>query len=143
RVSYSISLDNDPIQEGNKAGYISMAGSLISSGTKTKSKAEIDESVDYMGASLSTFSSGVYGSCLKKHSDNFLTLMSDVLLNPSFPQEEFDKTKKQTLSGLASDKTSPNSISGKITSVVNYGVKHPYGELTTEETVENITRQDL
>jgi len=143
RVSYSINLDNDPIQEGTKAGYISMAGGLIQSGTKTKSKAEIDETADYMGASLSTSSGGIYGSCLKKHSDNFLALMSDVLLNPSFPQEEFDKTKKQQLSGLASEKTSPDAISGKITSVLNYGTKHPYGEVTTEETVNNITREDL
>lgn len=143
RVSYSINLDNDPIQEGNKAGYISLAGGLMQTGTKTKSKAQIDETVDYMGASISTSSEGVYGSCLKKHSDNFLALMSDVLLNPSFPQEEFDKVKKQQLSALASEKTDPNTISGKLSSVLNYGSKHPYGEITTEETVNNITREDM
>lgn len=143
RVSYSINLDLDPIQEGDKAGYTSLAGELITSGTKTKSKAEIDESVDYMGASLNSSSGGIYGSCLSKHSDNLLSLMSDVLMNASFPQEEFDKIKKQQLSALASEKTSPDAISGKIASVLNYGKKHPYGEVTSEETVENITRQDL
>ena len=143
RVSYSISLDNDPIQEGDKAGYTSIAGGLIQTGTKSKSKAQIDESVDYLGATLSSSSTGIYGSCLKKHSDNFLALMSDVLLNPSFPQDEFDKSKKQMLSGLASEKTSPDAISTKIAAVVNYGKKHPYGEITTEETVNNITRDDV
>ncbi len=143
RVSYNINLDNDPLQEGAKAGYISLAGGLIQTGTKTKSKAQIDESVDYMGASLSTSSGGVYGSCLTKHTDNFLALMSDVLLNPSFPQEEFDKAKKQQLSGLTSEKTDPDGISGKLSAVLNYGSKHPYGEITTEETVNNITRDDM
>lgn len=143
RVSYSINLDNDPIQEGAKAGYVSLAGGLVQTGTKTKTKAQIDETVDYMGASFSTSSSGIYGSCLKKHNDNFLALMSDVLLNASFPQEEFDKVKKQQLSALASEKSDPNAISSKIADALNYGTKHPYGELMTEETVNNITRDDV
>jgi len=143
RVSYNINLDNDPIQEGAKAGYVSLSGGLIQTGTKTKSKAQIDETVDYMGASLNTSSGGIFGSCLKKHSDNFLALMSDVLMNASFPQEEFDKAKKQQLSALTSEKTDPDAISGKISSVVNYGTKHPYGEVVTEETVNNITRDDM
>jgi zinc protease len=143
RVSYSINLKKDPIQEADKAGYVDLAGTMIQCGTKTKSKAEIDETVDYMGASLSTSSSGVYGSCLKKHSDNFLALMSDVVLNASFPQDEFDKLKKQQLSALASEKTSPDAISGKLANALNYGSKHPYGEIVTEETVNNISREDL
>ena len=40
RVSYSINLDTDPILEGEKAGYVSMAGDLMSAGTTTKSKAQ-------------------------------------------------------------------------------------------------------
>ncbi|HEY8403952.1 MAG TPA: pitrilysin family protein [Flavobacteriales bacterium] len=143
RVSYSINFKKDPIQQGDKAGYEELAGTMLQYGTKTKSKAEIDESVDYMGASLSTSSSRVSGSCLKKHNENFLALMSDVVLNPSFPQDEFDKLKKQQLSALASEKTSPNSISSKLANSLNYGRKHPYGEIVTEETVNNITRDDL
>ena len=42
RVSYRLSLDVDPIFEGARAGYTSMAGSLIRAGTATRSKAEID-----------------------------------------------------------------------------------------------------
>lgn len=143
RVSYNINLDNDPIQEGAKAGYVSLGGGLIQTGTKTKSKAQIDETVDYMGASLNTSAGGIFGSCLKKHSDNFLALMSDVLVNASFPQEEFDKAIKQQLSALTSEKTDPDAISGKISSIVNYGAKHPYGEVVTEESVNNITRDDM
>ena len=45
RVSYRLTLDVDPISEGKKAGYTSMAGSLMRAGTTTRSKAEIDEAV--------------------------------------------------------------------------------------------------
>ena len=143
RVSYNINLDIDPIVEGERAGYVSMAGDLLGAGTATKSKAQIDESVDFLGASLSTGSNGVFGSCLSKHRNQFLTIMSDVLLNPSFSGEELEKLRKKTLSGMASDKTDPNTISGKITNLKKYGANHPYGENMTEETVKAITREDV
>ncbi len=143
RVSYNITLDTDPVLEGNKSGYVSMAGDLLAAGTTTRTKAQIDESIDYIGASLGTSSQGISGSCLKKHSDRFLEVMSDVLLHPSFAQNEFEKSIKQSLSGLASTKTDPNSISENIGATANYGKDHPYGELMTESTVKNITRDDL
>ncbi len=62
RVSYSLTVDRDPIFEGDKAGYVSMAGSLLGNGTMTRGKAEIDEQVDFIGASFSTSSTGMYGS---------------------------------------------------------------------------------
>jgi len=143
RVSYNINLDRDPVREGLRAGYVEMAGGLMSSGTATRSKAQIDEKVDFLGANLSTSSTSVSGSCLKKHSDELLTVMSDVLLNPTFPQEEFDKTVKQTLSGLASEKTSPDGISEKIGNLMKFGNDHPYGEIVNENTVNKIERKDL
>ena len=143
RVSYSINLDTDPIFEGEKAGYVSMAGDLMSAGTKSKSKAQIDEQVDFLGASFSTSAKNIFGNCLTKHSEEFLSLMSDVLLNPTFPQEELDKVIVQTKSGLVSEKTDPNSISGKIGNILKYGADHPYGEFQSEATVEKITRADL
>jgi len=143
RVSYSINLDIDPVLEGAKSGYVSMAGDLMSAGTKTKSKAQIDEAVDFMGASLNTSATGVFGNCLKKHSSDFLALMSDAVLNPSFPQEELDKNVKSMQSALSNEKTDPDAMSTNIGSVMNYGRNHPYGEVPTEASVVNITRNDL
>jgi predicted Zn-dependent peptidase len=143
RVSYSLSLDIDPVLEGNRAGYTSLAGEIMGAGTTTKSKAQIDEATDFIGATLSTSADGVYGASLKKHSDKLLELMSDVLLNPSFPEAELEKAKKQTISGLQSSKTDPNSISSLISSMSKYGKDHPYGENATEETVSKVTRNDI
>ncbi|MBP9197387.1 MAG: insulinase family protein, partial [Saprospiraceae bacterium] len=72
RVSYQLSLNNDALIEGEKAGYTSFAGDLISKGTTTRSKAQIDETIDYIGASLSTSASGIFASSLKKHTDKLL-----------------------------------------------------------------------
>ena len=142
-VTYSLSLNLSPIAEGNKAGYISIAGDLLSAGTETKTKAQIDETIDFIGGSLSTSSSSVSGSCLSKHSETLLGLMQDVLLHPSFPTDELEKIRKQMISGLTSEKTDPNAVSDKIGNIVRYTARHPYGEFVTEGTLNKITREDL
>jgi len=139
RVSYQLSLNNDPIIEGDQVGYVTMAGNLMSTGTKTKSKAEIDQAIDFIGANMNTTGSGVFASSLKKHSSKLLEIMTDVLYNPSFPKEEFDKLKTQTLSGLANVRTNPDAMVGNVASVLNYGKDHPYGEVQNESHVKNMT----
>ena len=143
RVSYRLSLDVDPIFEGGRAGYTAMAGSLMRAGTTNRSKAEIDESVDRIGASFGTSGFGMNGRCLVQHSQTLLEIMSDVLMNPTFPEEELEKERKQTLSGFASSSTDANQISGRLSSAMCYGLSHPYGESSNETTVNSITRKDL
>lgn len=143
KVSFNLIVDRDPLNEKDKAGYIDMAGQLLRTGTKTRTKDKIDQEVDFIGASLSTSSTGVSGSSLKKHINKLLDIMSDVVLNPQFKQEELDKIKKQTLSGLASQKDDPSAIASNVATVLTFGKDHPYGELTTEATVKNITLDDL
>jgi predicted Zn-dependent peptidase len=142
RISYQLTVDVDPILEKDAIGYVSMTGNLLRSGTTNKSKVEIDEAVDFIGSQLSTYQNGIYGLTLTKHKDEFLQLFSDVLLNPSFPADEIEKTKKQTISGLVSSKTNPEFIANRVGQKLRNG-NHPYGEISTEETIENITRDHL
>ncbi|MEZ4911116.1 MAG: insulinase family protein [Saprospiraceae bacterium] len=142
RVSYQLSLNNDPISEGDKIGYIEFAGDLLSKGTKSRTKADIDNAVDFIGGSLNTSSSGIYASSLKKHSTKLLDVFTDVLYNPSFPEDELDKMRKRAVSGLAASKSNPESIASNVRHVVNYTSKHPYGEIQTEETLRKFGADD-
>ncbi len=139
RVSFSLVLLRDAIAEKEHAGYISIAGSLLRTGTTNKTKDELDEAVDFIGASLSTSSTSIYASSLTKHTEKLLDLMSDVLLNPSFKQEELDKIKKQSISSLKAAKEQPAAISSNVRKVLLYGKDHPYGELEREKTIESVT----
>lgn len=139
KVSFSLVIDRDPILEGDQLGYISIAGDLLRRGTKNRTKEEIDEEIDFIGARLNTSGSGISGSSLKKHFNSLMEVFSDILLNSQFKQEEMDKIKKQMLSGLAASKDEPNSIAANLRSSLIYGKDHPYGEVMTEETVEAIT----
>jgi zinc protease len=143
RVAFSLVLERDPIFEGDKAGMLSMVGQMMTGGTANRTKDQLDEEIDFIGASLQASATSMYSASLKKHQEKALELMTDVLYNPVFPQKELDKLKKQAISGLAASKDDPNSISGRLTSTLNFGANHPYGESETEATVKNITVEDI
>lgn len=142
RIQISLQLKNDPIYQGDKEGYVEMAGTLIGTGTKTRTKAQLDEEVDFIGANLSTSSDGIFASSLSKHTTKLLDLMTDVLYNPSFSPEEMEKLKTQTLSGLAASKDNPNSIASTVRRALVYTKQHPYGLSTSEKSVGAITLDD-
>ncbi|MBN8578757.1 MAG: insulinase family protein [Cytophagales bacterium] len=142
RIQISLQLKNEPVFEGEKAGYVDMAGTLIGTGTKTRTKAQLDEEVDFIGADINTSSSGIFGSSLSKHTNKLLELFTDVLYNPAFAPDEMEKLKTQTLSGLAAGKENPNAIMGNVRRAQVYSKQHPYGLATTEESVGKITLED-
>jgi zinc protease len=142
RVAFNMVMGNDPVLEGPKAGLSDMAGSLIMSGTTNRDKDQLDKEIDYIGASLEASSENIFLSCLTKHMDKGLTLMSDVLFNASFPMSEFERIKKQNESGLLSTKSDPGTMATNAEVKVNFP-NHPYGEVMTESSLKNITREDV
>ncbi len=139
KVSFQLSIDKDPKLETGHVGLSSMMGDMLSAGTTTKTKQQIDEEIDFIGASISTFSSGIYASCLSKHKEKVLEIASDILLNPAFPEQELEKKKKRLMSSLKSVKTDANSISSRVGGVLKYGKNHPYGEVQTSSDIDGIT----
>ena len=130
KVSFDIFTGSDPRIEGNKAGLSDMAGELILSGTANRSKDQLDNEKDYIGASLGASSTSISMSCLTKHMDKGLELMSDVLLNANFPQSEFDRIKKQNESGLMAAKSDPSAMARNAEVKVNFP-NHPFGGVMT------------
>lgn len=142
RITMNLVIDRDPIFEGEKAGYVSLAGEMLRQGTTTKPKADLDEEIDFMGANLGTSSSNVFTSGLSKNTESLMSILADVALNPAFSEEEFSKLKTQTISGLESNKDSPDAVAGMLYNKILYGKKHPYGESATVETANSINIED-
>jgi predicted Zn-dependent peptidase len=142
KVSFDLRMGSDPILEGRLAGLSDLTGSLLLSGTTTKSKDQFDNDIDYIGADLSADKNSIFLSCLTKHVDKGLTLMSDVFLNASFPQEEFDRIKKQNESGLMAAKSDAGTMAQNAISKINFP-QHPYGEVMTEASLNAIQLQDV
>lgn len=143
RVSIQLSIDNPPILEGNKAGVSSLTGSLLGNGSTNITKDEFFEEIDFLGARLNFSSQGAYASSLSKYFQRMLELMADAAINPNFTQEEFDKEKEILITGLKTQEKDVSAIAGRVQRALAYGKDHPYGEFTTEETVNNISLKDV
>ncbi len=143
KVSIRLVTGSDPMSEGSKAGLSSMAGQLIMSGTTNRTKDKLDSEVDYIGATMTADGESIYLSCLTKHLDKGLALMTDVLYNANFPDSEFDRVRKQNESALMSAKSSPDQMAANAEKKANFPNGHPYGEIMTEATLAAITKKDV
>lgn len=139
RVSFELVTGSDPKLEGELAGLAELAGSLITSGTTSMTKDEIDAAIDFVGANLSADRNSIRLSCLTKHMDKGLEIMSDVLLHANFPQSEVDRVIKQYESSLLSAKSDGGTMANNAVGKVNFP-NHPNGEVMTEATLANINR---
>ncbi len=143
RVSIQLTIDNPPILEGDKAGVSSLTGSLLGLGSKNISKDEFNEEIDFLGARLSFGSQSAFASSLSKYFPRILELMADAAINPNFTEEEFEKEKTKLITGLKSQEKDVSAIAGRVQRALAYGKDHPYGEFTTEETVNNVKLTDV
>lgn len=136
------------IDPAGKQGLASMASALLDQGTKTRSAAEIADTIDSIGGVLGTGAGSdlTFASVIVMR-DSFalgLELLSDVVRNPAFAPEELERQRQQALSGLRVGDESPDYVAGLVFERLVYGF-HPYGlpATGTRKSLEAITTGDL
>lgn len=142
RVTFDLVVGPGPLMEGQKAGLSEVAGSLIMSGTSNYSKDELDAKIDYIGANLSADKNSLTLSCLTKHMPTGLKMMSDVLKNANFPESEYTRIVKQYESSLLAAKSDPSQMGQNAIAKANFK-NHPFGEVMDDQTLKNITLEDV
>lgn len=142
-VTYTIDFDIDVPNDQDKAGIKEFFGSLMSSGTKNRSKKQYIADKDEIAASIGVSSEFAYATSLTKHQDKLLDIFSDCILNPKFSNEELIKIRKKANSGLQANEKDPDFIMSNVSSIVLYGKNHPYSEITTKETINNVNLSDI
>ena len=143
RVSFNLTLDNPPYAEGTKKGVSDILSSMIGNGTQNISKNAFNEEIDFLGANINFWDSGASANGLSRYSKRILELMADGALNPLFVQEEFEKEKAKLIEGLKYKKKSVTAIAGRVENVLTFGKEHYKGEFTSEETLNNVTLNDV
>ncbi|NNE32272.1 MAG: insulinase family protein [Winogradskyella sp.] len=143
RVSYSLTIDNKPIAEGDKAGVSSILAAMLGNGTTSIPKDEFNDEIDFLGANLGFGAQGGYASSLSKYSDRIVELMADAAINPLLTKEEFEKEKEKLLESLKSQEKSVDAVANRVGGALSYGLNHPRGEFVTEATVNNIEFGDV
>ena len=142
-LNWNLNLNNPPVYEGDKAGVQSLTSALMGKETQLTSKDDFSEKIDFLGASMNVSPNGGFGFCLSKYTDQVFSLFAEATLQPKFTQEELDFEKEQLIEGIKSGENSAAAIAGNVRSALLYGKNHAAGEIITEETVNNVTLEDV
>ena len=128
-------------------GVSDATAALIRLGTKTRSAKDIADAVAELGASLSFGSSQgestIFLSSMTENFDAALALLADVLLNPTFPQDELDKYKTRLRTQLEQAKSSPGFPANDLLMKLLYPDDSRRYTHPTVESLSKITRESL
>jgi zinc protease len=147
-INVSVILPAGAIYDGEKAGLASLTATALKHGTKNYTKEKLDEELDFNGASIgasaSKESASLFARMAAKDKNKILSLLKEVLLEPSFDAVEFDKEKKRLLVGLEQQKESPRSVIASYFDKFLYG-DHVYGNIVQGKisTVTPLTVEDV
>ena len=132
-------------------GTAKLAMGMLDEGTKKRDALQLSDELARLGAGLGSSSDldmcHISLNALKSRLDASLELYADVALNPAFPDADFKRLQKQTLAGIAREKTSPNSMALRVFPALLFGKSHAYGNPMTgsgtEDSVSKLTTADL
>ena len=148
-VKVSVGIDAGNLHEPeDKAGLAGLVASLLTEGTVRRTSRQISEEIEFVGGSVDTGGGKDFVtanlSVLKKDIDLGFDILSDILLHPSFPEEEIGKKKDRIKGSLKAQEDDPSFVASKNFIHEVFG-SQPYGRLVsgTPETLDSITRDDL
>lgn len=148
-VSVGIWVKTGSRNESEKqAGITHFLEHMLFKGTDSRSSYDIAMSMESVGGYLNAFTSSeytcYYSRCLNTQLDKALDVLSDMVLNPSFPEDEVEKEKKVVIEEMKMYRDSPDDfLFEEFSNKLFEG--HPLGRpiIGFEETVSAFTREDL
>jgi zinc protease len=132
-------------------GTAKLTMNMFDEGTATRNALQISEELERLGTRLTTGSnldqSYLTLNTLKQNLDASLDIFTDVLMNPTFPQADLDRLKKEQLVSIQKEKTQATGVAFRILPKFLYGDNHAYGAPLTgsgfESSVKGISREQL
>lgn len=131
-----------------QSGIGNFVGEMMLRGTKTRTKAQIDETLDQLGATLGVEVRAeaiiFRGRVLSSKLAEYMEVVQDIVTNPSFPEKEIKKLKAEVESQIAETRGRDSSLARVFWDGFLFE-GHPYGKpiLGTTKDVEKLKRDDL
>jgi len=126
-ISFSAVFDGGVIKDASTSGIASFTAEALRFGTTNYSKLQIDSLFNFYGSNVSTYAnsdySGLYTQFMKENTETLLSVVKEIILSPSFPDDEIQKRKQRWIAEIDQAKESPRSVIG------SYFNKHIFGEL--------------
>ena len=132
-----------------KSMIASLTAGMLKLGTKTRSKKDINDQLDQYKINLSVAATvdGVYVriSTDKTNLSNALNLVQDILKNPSFDTNEFEKLKLETQNGLEANRNEPQAVASmELTKLTDlYPKTHPFYTETIDESLATLNKTTI
>ncbi|MDR7122366.1 pitrilysin family protein [Rheinheimera soli] len=130
------------------AGLAQLTSQALLLGAGGQSKAQIEQLVDFLGASLHSDGS-MEGSSLRadfmaKDTEQMLAVFHQVLTQPAFDATEFEKLKARQVAAVAQAKESPRMVIDQYFNKLVFGA-HPYGNAVsgTAASLQSISQQQV
>ena len=135
----------DPV---GKEGLASLASDMLMRGTRTRTAKQIADEIAFGGGTMSNacghVSAGFYGEFLPAQGEKAFEILADMILNSTFTDEEFDKTKTRTIGSLQSRRQNPSTVANDaIWEAVLGESRYAHFSGGTPTTVDPLTREDV
>jgi zinc protease len=148
-VQVSINGAGGLFEPADTPGVASLTAQMLKEGTSTRTTKQIAEQLDQLGATMNAGTSfgatsttiGVSG--LKDNMPQWLALAADVLLHPTFPQEELDKLKQRQKAQLTMIRSNAGFLVQERFFKAVYGDHRAAMISPTPESFDKITREML
>ena len=133
----------------NLPGLAGFTVAMLDEGTQKRDALTIAREIESVGAQMgsATISDGssVWVQALRQNVDKALDVMSDIVLNPTFPANEIERVRNDRRTAVLQEKDSPVQTALRVTTACLFGMSHPYGHvpLGTEPAIAATTRDDL
>ncbi|MDC7998103.1 M16 family metallopeptidase [Gilvibacter sediminis] len=149
-VNFSLIIEGGHLLDDlSKNGVANLMSDIMMEGTANKTPQELEEEIELLGASLNMYTTResivVQGNTLVRNFEKLMALVEEILLEPRWDANEFDRIKTATINSIKRSDANPNAVAGRVWNKMLYGEGHPFAYPTsgTEESVEAITMDDL
>ncbi len=132
----------------SQLGIASLTAAMLNEGTQTLSTTELVEELDAIGAQLSIRSTedeiAFSLNTLQKHLPRAVSLLEDVILNPRFAEEDFQRIVNQRLVAIQTRGDSIGQTAGRVFDRLIFGdTVRGMPSQGTQETIAKLTRDDV
>jgi zinc protease len=147
-VSYRMAFFSGDVDDPEgKTGLASAMASMLNEGTLNKTSKQLADEVERLGANLSASASDdfliVAASSLSLYRSAVLNLLYEVVQTPTFPENELDLYRRNTIENLKFQRSQPGFLANEQAGKLIFG-EHPYARVSpTPAEVEQYTREDL
>lgn len=120
---------------------------LLKEGSRRHSSAEIAETIDFYGGTLSVpvnlDTSNIVLYCLERHFRRLLPLVAELLTSPAFPKNELTAFQDRNVKRLEVDLQRNDVVAYRQITEEIFGPEHVYGYNSTAELYRGVSLDDL